>query len=94
MTEIQQSRDICIKKLTSTSGTDLEITANITSSGQVTAVLQGYVAAKLNSRYGIEQYQVLLRLTDSWRGRCRDDLTGIGKTQDQFGAWNMGGGDE
>lgn len=92
--EIQQSRDICIKKLTSTNGVDLEITANITSSSQINAVLQGYVAAQLHSSYGVNQYQMLLRLTDSWRGRCRDDLTGIGKTQDNYANWQMGGGEE
>lgn len=87
--EIKQSRDICIDKLTSTTGVDLEITANITSQEQINAVMQGYIARALNSRYGQAQYQMLLRLTDSWHGRCRDDLTGIGKVPDQ--GWNLGG---
>lgn len=87
--EIQQTRDAVVDKLTSVAGVELEITANLTSSGQMGAVLEGYIARQLNSRYGIERYQMLLRLTDSWQGRCRDDLTGIGKTPD-IQAWNGG----
>jgi len=87
--ELKQTKDICVDKLTSTEGVDLEITANLTSQEQITAVMQGYISMALNSRYGIRQYQMLLRLTDSWRGRCRDDLTGIGKIQDIQG-WQMG----
>lgn len=88
--EIKQSKDVCIDKLTSTSGVDLEITANLTSQNQIEAVLQGYVSAALGSRYGVRQYQMLLRLTDSWRGRCRDDLTGIGKVPEVQG-WQTSG---
>lgn len=87
--EIKQSKDVCIDKLTSTEGHDLEITANLTSQGQLTAVMQGYVSIALGSRYGTKQYQMLLRMTDSWRGRCRDDLTGIGKVPEVQG-WQMG----
>lgn len=87
--EIKQSKDVCIDKLTSTGGEDLEITANLTSQNQIKAVLQGYVCKALNSRYGVRQYQMLLRLSDSWKGRCRDDLTGIGKVPEVQG-WNMG----
>lgn len=91
--EIKQSKDVCIDKLTSTQGKDLEITANLTSQTQINAVLQGYVSHALNSRYGIAQYQMLLRLSCSWRGRCRDDLTGIGKVPEVQG-WQMGGGQD
>lgn len=89
--EIKQSKDVCIDKLTSTEGKELEITANINSQNQIKAVLQGYIAKALHSKYGVEQYQVLLRLTDSYRGRCRDDLTGIGKVPEVQG-WTMTGG--
>lgn len=80
MVEIQQSRDTCIDKLTSTSGESLEIMANVIHSTQITAVIEGYVSRALGSRFGVEQYQMLLRCSVSWRGRGRDDLTGIGKT--------------
>lgn len=90
--ELKQSKDVCIDKLTSTTGYDLEITANITSQGQIAAVMEGYIAKKLNSRYGVDRYQMLLRLTDSWRGRCRDDLTGIGKVPEVQG-WQTSQGE-
>lgn len=80
--EIQQTRDLVVEKLTSTRGVELEITANITNGNQIAAVMEGYIARQLNSRYGMDRYEMLLRLTDSWQGRCRDDLTGIGTTPD------------
>ena len=87
--EIKQSKDVCIDKLCSTEGQDLEIMANINTSAQLESVLMGHVSRQLNSRYGITQYQLLLRTTVSWRGRGRDDLTGIGKVPDVQG-WRMG----
>lgn len=90
--ELKQAKDVCIDKLTSTHGEDLEITANITSQNQVRAVMEGYIGIALRSRYAIEKYQMLLRLTDSWQGRCRDDLTGIGKVPEVQG-WNTSDGD-
>ena len=89
--ELKQSRDVCIDKLTSTEGLDLEITANLTGPGQVDAVMEGYIAKALHSKYGVQKYQMLLRLTDSMRGRCRDDLTGIGKTPEMQAGWSLGG---
>ena len=83
--EIEQTRDTIVSKLTSAHGEDLEITANITNSGQINAVLEGLVSKCLGSRVGEEEYELLLRLTDSWHGRCRDDPTGIGKTPDAIG---------
>ena len=85
--EIQQSKDVCIEKLTSTEGHDLEITANITSSGQMAAIVEGHVAHQLNSRYGINKMERLLRISCSWQARARDDLTGIGKTADVVPGW-------
>lgn len=83
--EIEQTRDTIVSKLTSTHGEELEITANITNTGQINAVLEGYVSKCIGSRVGEGEYELLLRLTDSWQGRCREDLTGIGKTPDVAG---------
>ena len=80
MVEIQQSRDTCIDKLTSTRGKDLEIMANIVDSKQMNAIMEGYVCSALNVSYGINKYEMLLRCSVSYRGRGREDLTGIGKT--------------
>lgn len=87
--ELLQSKDVCIDRLTSTEGKLLEITANITSASQIAAVLEGFVAQCLNSSFGSEESEKLLRLTDSWKGRCRDDLTGIGKVPEVQG-WQQG----
>lgn len=87
--EVKQSKDVCIEKLTSVEGKDLEITANITHPAQMGVVMEGYVSRELNCRYGVEKYQMFLRLTDSWKARARDDLTGIGKTSDMLQGWNV-----
>ena len=92
--EVKQSKDVCIEKLTSTSGQDLEITANITHPAQMGVVMEGYVCRELNVRYGIEKYQMMLRLTDSFKARARDDLTGIGKVPDQVPGWNVNRDDQ
>lgn len=88
--ELKQSKDVCIDKLTSTTGHDLEITANLTSSAQVYAVLEGYIAQALNSSFGVKESELMLRLTCAWQGRCRDDLTGIGKVPEVQG-WQQSG---
>lgn len=92
--EVKQSKDVCIEKLTSTSGQDLEITSNINHPGQMGVMIEGYVCRALNVAYGVEKYQMLLRLTCAWRGRARDDLTGIGKVPDQVPGWNINRDDQ
>lgn len=88
MVEIEQTKDTVVKYLTRTEGKELEITSNLTSSSQVAAALEGLVASRLGSETGKEEYQMLLRLTISWRGRGREDLTGIGKAPEIAG-WKM-----
>lgn len=80
--EIKQSKDVCIDHLCSTTGADLEIMANITSSSQIAAVMQGYIGEALNSAYRVKRCEKLLRLTVSNKARGRDDLSGIGKIPD------------
>ena len=90
--EVYQTRDLCVDKLTSTTGVDLEIMSNITSGAQIAAVMEGYIAQTLSSRYGMARYEMLLRLTVSHNARGRDDLRGIGTTPDIQG-WQQDGGD-
>lgn len=92
--EIQQSKDTCIEKLTSVEGVDLEITCNLTHQNQMGSVMEGYICKALNVGYGVAKYQMLLRLTDGWKGRCRDDLTGIGKVPEPVPGWNLARGEE
>lgn len=87
--ELKQSKDVCIDKLTSTSGPDLEIMANLVSPAQLQAVLMGFTSMALNSKYGYQESQLLLRTSCSWQGRARDDLTGIGKVPEVQG-WQRG----
>ena len=80
--EIKQSKDVCIDHLTSTTGEDLEIMANIQNPTQMGVVMQGFIGKALNSQYRVERTYRLLRATVSWKGRGRDDLTTIGKVAD------------
>lgn len=88
--EIKQTKDVCVDKLTTTNGEILELTANIKSVDQIDQVMYGYVARALNSKFGAQESELLLRLTNSWQGRCRDDLTAIGKTP-EFQNWKTAG---
>lgn len=93
--EIQQTKDTIVDALTSTEGNDLEIMANLNGSGQIYAVMEGFVAKGLNSKVGAAECELLLRLSISFRGRGREDLKEIGKTPDIQG-WRTNdlGGDE
>ena len=82
MVEIQQSRDTCIDHLTVTSGTELQIMANLQSAAQIDVVLEGNLAKFFGATIDFEECESLLRLTNSMKGRARDDLCGIGKTPD------------
>lgn len=83
--EIKQSKDVCIDHLTSTTGEDLEIMANLQNPSQMNVVMQGFIGQGLNSQYRVERTYRLLRATVSWKGRGRDDLTNIGKVPDVQG---------
>ena len=83
--EIKQSKDVCIDHLTSTTGEDLEIMANLQNPSQMNVVMQGFIGQGLNSQYRVEKTYRLLRATVSWKGRGRDDLTIIGKVPDVQG---------
>ena len=89
MVEIEQTKDTVVKWLTQRRGDALEITSNLTSNSQVAAALEGLVASRLGSDTGMEEYQMLLRLTISWKGRGREDLTSIGKAPEIAG-WKIG----
>lgn len=88
MVEIEQTRDTVVKWLTRTEGKDLEITANLQNTSQISAVLEGLVAKSLGSSVGASESEMLLRLTISMHGRGRDDLTNIGRTPEIQG-WKI-----
>lgn len=75
---IEQTQDVCVRKLTSTEGQDLEIMANLTHPDQVYAIMEGFIDAELGSDFGKKQCEMLLRLSCSMKGRAREDLTAIG----------------
>lgn len=85
--EIEQTRDTVVKKLTSTHGDDLEIMANLSHPAQINVMMEGLVSKMIGDDVGEEEVYTLLRGTVGFRGRGRDDLTGIGKTPDQLPGW-------
>lgn len=85
MVEIQQSKDNCIDHLTVTDGQELEIMANLKSTGQIDAVLEGHLSLFFGSDYGVDKFRTLLRTSISWQGKGRDGIEAIGKTPDVQG---------
>lgn len=81
--ELEQTRDTIVRKLTSTTGADLEIMANLRDRSQISAVMEGLVNKVIGDAVGVAEYEVLLRTSISWQGRGRDDLRDIGKTPDK-----------
>lgn len=82
MVEVQQTRDTCVDHLTVTTGTELEIMANLKSVSQIDAVLEGVICKALGSKFGWGWFETLMRTSISVGARGRDDLVGIGKTPD------------
>ena len=85
--EIEQTRDTVVKKLTSTRGDDLEIMSNLSHPSQINVMMEGLVSKLIGDDVGEEETYTLLRGTVGYRGRGRDDLTGIGKTPDSMLGW-------
>ncbi len=85
--EIKQTQEICVEKLTSTKGHDLEIMANIAHPDQLDAVMEGFADAVFGSQFGVSRMEMLLRLTCSFKGRARDDLVHIGEKTTQIPSW-------
>jgi len=79
--EIKQTQDICVDKLTVTRGEDLQIMANLTGPGQLSAIMEGHIYSFLGSRYVPHKADMLLRLTVSHQGRGRTDLVTIAQRQ-------------
>lgn len=79
---IKDFQEVCLDKLTVTSGEELEITANITSPRQLDLVTMGNVYGEtgLRSRYFTQQKESMLRLTCSVGGRARGDITEVAKS--------------
>lgn len=84
MVEIVQTRDACLEHLTVTDGDELEIMANLATSGQIDAVLEGRVTKYLGSRFGPDKSKTLLRCSVGWKGRGRDGVEKIGMTPDMM----------
>lgn len=93
---IKDFQEVCLDKLTVTSGEELEISANITNPKQMDLVMMGNVYGKngLRSRYFTQQKESMLRLTCSFQGRARSDITEIGKSVKfpMFGSGMQSGG--
>ena len=85
--EIEQTRDTVVKKLTVTSGEEMQIMANLSHPSQINVMVEGLVSSLIGDDVGEQEVNVLLRGTVGYRGRGRDDLTGIGKTPDQLMGW-------
>lgn len=81
---IKTVKEQAIDHLTVTDGIELDISCNITNSSQVLVVLESEAHKALGSRY-IDRYtERLLRLTNSYQARHRQDLVDIAKSN-KFG---------
>lgn len=65
-----------------TEGNKLEIMANLSTAGQIDAILEGRVTRWLGSKFGPDKAETFMRCSIGWRGRGRDGVELIGKTPD------------
>lgn len=80
MQTIKTVKEQAIDHLTIIDGKELDISCNITSSDQVLVVLESEAHKVLGSRYKQQYTERLLRLTNSYQARHRQDLVEIAKS--------------
>lgn len=80
MQVIKTVKEQAIDHLTITEGDELDISCNITSSNQVLIVLESEAHKVLGSRYIQRSTERMLRLTNSYQARHRQDLVEIAKS--------------
>ena len=84
MQEEQTLRDKIVEKLTKTKGEELEISCNLTSNKQIDLFTEEISFKYLGSAYIIQRADMYKRLTCSFQGRSRTDLTEIGKCPEYY----------
>lgn len=78
VTEIKTLKDRCVDALQYTTGELLQISANLQSTQQFNVIMEAHAHKRLGSKYVPERSEELLRLSNSYKGRMRDDIVKIG----------------
>lgn len=81
MQELKTVKEQAIDHLSVTSGTELDLSCNITSSGQLEIVLESEAHTMLGSKYILARTERMLRLTNGFMARHRSDLVEIAKSK-------------
>lgn len=91
VTEIKTLKDRCVDALQYTTGDLLQISANLQSTQQFNVILEAQAHAKLGSRYVPDRAETMLRLSDSYKGKMRDDIVKIGAGSNKDPQQSTGG---
>lgn len=76
---IENLKEASVKRLSTTSGEELDITGNLTHPMQIDAIMEMQAHAALGSKYIVEKKELYQRLTCSYGGRHRSDVVEIAK---------------
>lgn len=80
MQELKTIKEQAVDHLTVTEGAELDITCNLTSAQQMLIIMEAEAHMMLGSRY-IQRFQErMLRLTNSYMGRHRQDIVEIARS--------------
>lgn len=85
MQELKTIKEQAIDHLSITSGPELDMSCNLTSSQQLQIVLEAEAHEMLGSRYNIRRTERLLRLTNGYLARHRQDIVEIAKAKMEQG---------
>lgn len=85
MKELKTVREQAIDHLSVIDGPELDITCNITSSQQLGIVMESEAHSVLGCRYIVRRTERLLRLTNGFQARHRQDIVEIAKSSAKEG---------
>lgn len=91
VTEIKTLKDRCVDALQYTTGELLQISANLQSTQQFAVVLEAHAHSVLGSKYVPQRAETMLRLSDSYKGKMRDDIVKIGSGSNKDPQQSTGG---
>lgn len=73
-------REIALEKISKTKGEELDISCNLTSSGQFGLIVESYAHGVLGSTYTSDEKDLYLRITKGYQANYTNDVVKIGMT--------------
>lgn len=81
MEELKTIKEQALDRLSATEGKELDLSCNLSSGTQLEIVLESEAHAVLGCRFYVRTTERMLRLTNGFQGRHRQDIVEIAKAR-------------